>query len=345
MKTKSVLSIILLSAVVFTACKKKNEDVSTPPVAAKKVYVAGYEENSSGAYVGRYWVDTSSSVISVANADVELIDIEVVGNDRYMFGEVNPNIGSTKYTIWKNGTVLYEIPYNRAFVPTRMAVSGTDIYLCGNAESTTSPTLRPAIWKNGTVTTLSQGYELAYLSCIYVQGNTVYTAGSEFSSNQVYFSYWANGTRQAFSGENGVSAITVSGTDVYISSSDENGKPAYWKNGTKVVLPVGATSTGRCYDINVIGADVYACGAEYLSGGERLATFWKNGVKTTLPAINSSFRAEANCLEVDGNDVYIGGNAQRNTSFDYSAVLWKNGVLVNLTPASIDAEVSSIKVR
>jgi hypothetical protein len=344
MKTKSILSIILLSAVVFAACKKKKEDVITPPVAAKKVYVAGYEENSIGTSVGRYWVDTSSSVISIANADVTLFDIEVVGNDRYIFGEVNAN-STTKYTIWKNGTVLYEIPYNRAFVPTRMAVSGTDIYLCGNAESVTSPTLRPAIWKNGTVTTLSQEYELAYLSCIYVQGNSVYTAGSEFSSNNVYFSYWANGTRQAFSGENGVSAITVSGTDVYFSSSDGNSKPAYWKNGTKVVLPVDATSRGRCYDIKVIGTDVYACGAEFISGGVSQPTYWKNGVKTTLALINSSYSAEAYCLEVDGNDVYIGGAGERNNNSDYSAVLWKNGVLTNLTPASSYAEVSSIKVR
>jgi hypothetical protein len=344
MKTKFIVSIVILSAVVFTACKKKKEDVITPPVAAKKVYVAGYEENSSGTYVGRYWVDTSASIVSVANADVEIMDIEVVGSDRYIYGEVSPNSGPTKYTIWKNGTVLYEIPYNSAFVPTRMAVSGTDIYLCGNSETTTSPTTRPAIWKNGTVTVLSQGYNFAYLSCIYLQGSNVYTAGIEYSSTNAYFSYWANGTRQSYSGERGIKAITASGTDVYISSSDENNKPAYWKNGTKVVLPVGATSNGVCYDVKVIGADVYACGIEYVSGLSQ-ATYWKNGIKTTLAAINSSYSADAYCLEVDGNDVYVGGAAERNANGDYSAVVWKNGVLTNLTPASSDGLVTSVKVR
>ena len=272
MNTRSILSIVISGAVLFASCKKKNEDVITPPVAAKKVYVAGYEENSSGTFLGRYWVDTSASVIAVANADVELMDIEVVGNDRYMFGEVNPNSGSTKYTIWKNGTVLYEIPYNREFVPTRMAVSGSDVYLCGNSESTTSLTVRPAIWKNGTVTLLSQGYNFAYLSCIYVQGSNIYAAGAEYSSNQAYFSYWANGTRQAVSGEINIAAITVSGTDVYFSSYDGNGKPAYWKNGTKVVLPVDATSRGSCNDIKVIGTDVYACGVAWTNVSPRCAS-------------------------------------------------------------------------
>lgn len=345
MKTKSILSILLFSAVAFTACKKKKEDIVTPPVAPKKVYIAGYEESSSGNYVGRYWVDTSSSVISIANADVELIDIEVVGNDRYMFGEVNPNIGSTKYIIWKNGSVLYDIPYDRAFVPTRMAVSGTDIYLCGNAERATAPTQRPAIWKNGIVTELPQGYSLAFLNCIYVVGSTVYTAGIEYSNTQYYVSVWANGTRQVLSGARGVKAVTASGTDVYVCGSDDNDKPAYWKNGTKTVLPVDVTATGFCYDIKIVGTDVYVCGGEYLSGNNVKAVYWKNGVKTTLAASNASYWTEAYSLDVDGNNIYVCGTAQTNANSDFSAVIWKNGVLTNLTPSSSYAEVSSIKVR
>jgi hypothetical protein len=345
MKTKLILTVIIC-AVAFAACKKKKEDVPSVTPVAKKVYVAGYEENSIGTYIGRYWVDTSASVISVANADVELIDIEVVGTDRFIFGEVNPNSGPTKYTVWKNGTVLYEIPYNRSFVPTRMAVSGSDVYLCGNSENTATNGLRPAIWKNGTVSILSQGYNLAYLSCIYVVGSTVYTAGLEYSSTQAFISVWANGTRQVLAtNETAPSSITVSGTDVYVTGTDGS-KPAYWKNGTKILLSVvSAAAGGYCSSIVVSGNDVYACGYENTSSDPDRAVYWKNGVRTALTSIGASFESYANNMEVDGNDVYVCGTAERNSNGDYSAVLWKNGVLTNLTPASTYAEVSSIKIR
>jgi uncharacterized lipoprotein YbaY len=345
MKTKLILTVIISAAVAFAACKKKKEDVPQVTPVAKKVYVAGYEESSSGNVLGRYWVDTSATVISEANGDVELIDIEVVGNDRYVFGETNMYSGPAKFTVWKNGTVMYEIPYNRAFVPTRMAVSGTDVYLCGNAERTTAPTLRPAIWKNGIVTELPQGYSLAYLNSIYVSGNTVYAAGLEYSSNQTYYSVWANGTRQVLNGAKGVSNVTVSGSDVYVAGGDDNNKPAYWKNGTKVVLPVDATSNGWCAAIKVVGTDVYACGGEYLPGNLQQAVYWKNGVKTTLASINASYWAEAYSLDVDGANVYICGRVQRNGNSDFSAALWKNNVLTNLTPAADYAEASSVIVR
>lgn len=346
MKTKEIVSLIISAAVAFTACKKKKEDVPGNQPVAKKVYVAGYEENSSGTYIGRFWVDTSATVISEANGDVELIDIEVVGNDRYVFGETNMYSGPTKYTVWKNGTVLYEIPYNRAFVPTRMAVSGSDVYLCGTSENTTTNTLRPAIWKNGTVSILSQGYNLAYLSCIYVVGSIVYTAGLEYSSTQAFISVWANGTRQVLAtNENPPSSITVSGTDVYVAGSDAS-KPAYWKNGTKNLLPVVSNNgRGDCSSLIIAGNDVYACGYEGSSSDPYRAVYWKNGVKTYLPPINAAYESYAYNMEIDGNDVYVCGSAERNSNGDYSAVLWKNGVLTNLTPSSVSAEAVTVKVR
>jgi hypothetical protein len=345
MKTKLILTVIIC-AVAFAACKKKKEDVPGNQPVAKKVYVAGQEENSSGTTFGRFWVDTLSNSISVSNGDVYMIDLEVVGNDRYLFGEVDANGVATKYTIWKNGTIIYEIPYNRTFVPTRMAVSGTDIYLCGNSENTATNALRPAIWKNGTVSILSQGYNLAYLSCIYVVGSTVYTAGLEYTSTQAFMSVWSNGTRQVLlSTENAPSSITVSGTDVYVTGTDGS-KPAYWKNGTKNLLPVvSSNGWGECSSLIIAGNDVYACGYEGSSSSPQRAVYWKNGVKNYLTPIGASYESEAYSIEVDGNDLYVCGSAERNSNGDYSAVLWKNGVLTNLTPSSVDGEAISVKVR
>jgi hypothetical protein len=349
MKTKLILTVIIC-AVAFTACKKKKEDVPAVTPVTKKVYVVGYDENNAGTRTGRFWIDTSANSLAVNNADVELEDIAVVGNDRYIFGQVDPHAsGSTsKFIIWKNGTILHEIPYDNSFIPERMAVSGTDVYLCGYRYLPTTNTSQPALWKNGTVSILSQGYTNASLSRIYVAGSTVYAAGYEYSSgaNQYYFSVWTNGTRQVIhTGGGGVLGITVSGTDVYVVGADNNSNPVYWKNGTKVTLPVTAGATGIATGIVIEGTDVYASGDEYEPGLPSKPLYWKNGVKTNLSTGNTSYNGYTTGVAVDGTNVYVCGSADRNSNGDYSAVIWKNGVLNNLTPSSYEAYANTVIIK
>ena len=73
--------------------------------------------------------------------------------------------------------------------------------------------------------------------------------------------------------------------------------------------------------IAVSGSDVYIAGAVFGSDGALHATYWKNGVPTTLDQKYSV----ATAITVSGSDVYVAGNR----SVD-SALYWKNGTPVVL---------------
>jgi hypothetical protein len=348
MNTKSVLSIIIVIAVLIASCKKKKEDVTVnPPPAVKKVYVTGYEQNSSGFYIGKYWVDSIATMLAVAGSDVTLTDVEVSGSDVYILGIVDPqSSGTRKYTIWKNGTIIYDNIAANNFRPftKSIIVKGSDIYVCGESTSSTAPIQRPAYWKNGTVTILPQSLSYSYATDIFVDGSNVYVLGRDYSPTQEAIVVWTNGTREVINGCIDAESIIASGTDVYVAGADNNSKPAYWKNGVKTLLPIPASSEASCSDIKVNGTDIYVSGTEFLSSGQGLAVYWKNGTKISLPVI-SNFNTEAYSMDVEGNNIYVCGYAERNSNGDYSAVVWKNGVLVNLTPSSLFAEALSVKVR
>lgn len=348
MNTKLILSVIFSTALIISSCKKKKGDVPDTPPAAKKVYVAGYEQNSAGFYVGKYWVDTTLTSIAVAGSDVELYDIEVFGADVYVFGQVDPQAsGQRKYSIWKNGSILYDNVASANFNPsgTSLVVSGSDIYLCGESYSATAPTQRPAVWKNGTVTILPQSLAYSYATNIFVDGSVVYVLGRDYNSTQEVAVLWKNGVREVIAGCEQASSIFVTGTDVYVAGNDTESNAAYWKNGTKTVLPVPTTSNASSTGIKVIGTDVYVSGVESLATGVDVAVYWKNGIRTPLATAGSGFNSESFGIDVEGNNVYVCGWVERNAAGDYSAAIWKNAVLINLTPASSYAEALSVVVK
>ncbi|MEO7976612.1 hypothetical protein [Flavobacterium sp.] len=80
--------------------------------------------------------------------------------------------------------------------------------------------------------------------------------------------------------------------------------------------------------------DIYVCGMEIRSnGGKYIATFWKNGVVTSLT--DGSKNAIANDIAVVGNDVYVAGYEENYEGLEVAKV-WKNG-----TPTILDASPGS----
>jgi hypothetical protein len=74
--------------------------------------------------------------------------------------------------------------------------------------------------------------------------------------------------------------------------------------------------------------DVYVAGVVYSgSGGNGVATVWKNGVATSLT--NGANEAEAYAVYVSGTDVYVGG--YESNAGIYEPKIWKNGVPSTLT--------------
>jgi hypothetical protein len=144
---------------------------------------------------------------------------------------------------WVNGT--YEALPNVLNTNTfNMVVNGLDVYIAG-AGLLGSP------------------------EAIGVVNGTVYVTGQSFTHG---YAYWVNGNEIALNSSGLVSAMAISGNDVYIAGFTNNGpdQAVYWKNGQLVTLPNGSSATG----IAVSGNDVYVCG----NGGSNDAVYWKNGV-------------------------------------------------------------------
>jgi hypothetical protein len=118
------------------------------------------------------------------------------------------------------------------------------------------------------------------------------------------------------------SGIAVNKNDVYVTGYAGGGK--YWKNGAESDLPNGFS----CYPsaIAVNGNDVYLAGSidSTSPGAFSTATYWKNGQATALadnPGLSFAYS-----IALNGSDVYVGG------AVNGSAVYWKNGALVKLSP-------------
>lgn len=123
-------------------------------------------------------------------------------------------------------------------------------------------------------------------------------------------------------------------------------KLVLWKNTDKQILSPTAFSyfTKSLIALNDAG-EPYIAGTELLGNGSRgIIRLWKNGNKQDVT--NGSTDAEATCLVVSGNDVYIGGNEKADASnTPTKAVLWKNGVAHTFTTdASLSSYVSAIAV-
>lgn len=70
------------------------------------------------------------------------------------------------------------------------------------------------------------------------------------------------------------------------------------------------------------------------------AMYWRNG-KPFLLDNNSSL---STCIEVSGNDIYVGGAMARPGGYD-AATYWKNGSVVTLTDGKANARINSLSIQ
>ena len=200
-----------------------------------------------------------------------------------------------------------------------------DVYVAG-FENNAQGVRVAKIWKNGVAQNLSDGTQNAVARSVYVSGNDVYVVGYEIDAqdNQVA-KLWKNGVSQTLPDGMIASSVFVSGQNVYavgFSCGDENCISFFWKNG---IIQRLNTEMGYGYlnSVYVSGNDVYIAG---------YASVIKNGVTQFLDGVEV-----ANSVFVSGNDVFIAGNGN-------GAVLWKNGVVQNLTNSGRDSYASSVYV-
>lgn len=103
----------------------------------------------------------------------------------------------------------------------------------------------------------------------------------------------------------------------YGSSGDQ---PMYWRNGVATNL----SGVGTTNSIFIHNNDVYI-GGNIQINGEGFGGYWKNGVAHPIQK-----NGIVNSIAVLGNDVYAVGYIQ-DPSYNTTATLWKNDVVVPLT--------------
>jgi hypothetical protein len=229
-------------------------------------------------------------------------------------------------------------------VNTSPASDAVDIYIGGvGFPNSSSVNFIAEVWKNGTLTKISDGSKSEGVYAISVSNGDVYLAGNELDSASGYYKpkYWKNGTPVLISNTPGdASGIFVSGNDVYVCGDAQDSLslktiPVYWKNNVMVKL---STPTLNTYTRAIFVSDdnVYVVG-----NVESVMKLWVNGAEKNISA--APIMGSPTAVFVSGNDVYIAGseNIQGN---QYRAKYWKNGVGVALTSDTKNAGVSALFV-
>jgi hypothetical protein len=185
----------------------------------------------------------------------------------------------------------------------------TDVYLSGNVAN------KASIWKNGILsyTTGIVGQDYTYTFSMTVNGSNLYIAGIAFDP--------LNGPYKT---------------------------PVYWNQNrqlTELSFPpvYGASAHG----MTILGSDVYVAGiaANNHSGTPGDAAYWKNNVLTVLADSADYYNSNAWNIAVSGTDVYVCGDIDLNNNGGEKAVYWKNGVLHELTDASVFAQATKIYIQ
>lgn len=159
---------------------------------------------------------------------------------------------------------------------------------------------------------------------MYVSG----TLGSTSEENHAV--YWKNGEEftleekyEEFDPNSRTTAISVDGTDVYVSGDifiseiyNSCSQAAVWKNGIITELPQSSSDFGFATSVCVSGGNVYVSG--YYSISTYVPTLWINNVETPL-MYNSERKGRPYSVFVSGTTVYVAGSRSR-------AILWKDGV-------------------
>jgi len=191
-------------------------------------------------------------------------------------------------------------------------------------------------WRDGVVTTLTDGSQDAYTYGVFAVGTDVYVIANEvISGTGEVAKLWKNGVVTPLG--NGIDAsraegLFVAGADVYVCGNSALAQ--YWKNG---VLQTLSNGMGRGIFVN--GVDVYVAGSEF-NGLHDVATVWKNGVAAHLTdGLND---ASAMAVVVDNADVHVAGYDGNGTNS--IAMSWKNGLPTPLTTGTQNARAYAIAV-
>ena len=181
-------------------------------VVNNDVYVGGIEESGVDrkGIIWKNGIPTRLYGFCFPNANAtctydytNINDIYVKNSDVYAIGTSISSSGIDDNIMWKNGVAM---PIN--IKPASIFVKNNDIYIVGTVGNTA------ALWKNGTITSLTNGNNQAYATSVYVLGNDVYVAGLEriSGSQNTIAKFWKNGV--VFNLSTGT--VSAEATDIFV---------------------------------------------------------------------------------------------------------------------------------
>jgi len=193
---------------------KNNAYCSGIAISGNDVYFAGYESNpASGKPIlqGKCWKNGVPIDLTGGESSTSLNDIFISDKDIYVCGYLTESSGTngqrSTAKCWKNGQSM-TLPAGTAeiSIATSVWVSGSDVYVSGYKKATANDKAVAVYWKNGIVTTLSDGSTDGYT------GNLV------VSDTDVFASYYA---------------------------TPASGRAAYIKNGKVIEVTDGVKASGQ----------------------------------------------------------------------------------------------------
>ena len=322
MKSKKTVWLCMITVSMLFACLcSGNGESGKAYDVGSKVYIAGHYNNRACYWNNYKKVDMSEGERSYARS------IYVSGSDVYVAGEYN-----SQACYWKNRTRV-DLSPGKLSSTTSIFIAGDDVYVSGSIRGTEMST--DCYWKNGNktdITDIPAGTVSYKANSIFVSGSDIYIAGFYAKTPWRTACYWKNGGRVDLPGGAEAKSIYVAGSDVFVA-----GGGSYWKNGAIYNL-----GEGFAYSIMIAGIDVYVGG---FTSNSR-ASYWKNGILTTLPLPSKSYDgAHGFSIYASGDDVYVAGHSVLDPERGlYHACYWKNGKAINLSDG-VRSEAYSVFVK
>jgi hypothetical protein len=297
-KSLTVISV-LISIFMFYACASSDNSTPVPPPPpGVSIYLAG----------------------SAINAD------RIIG--------VSP-------VFWKDGAITQLISAvgenDDGGKGRSIFVDGDDVYVSGEffVPCSDDPNVicaQPAYWKNGVRTDLPVSGVGGYAFSMIVSNGNVYIAGLDWLEPVL----WINGVKTVLpvlEGARGGTAykIVKDGEDLYIGGSswinrDEGHRPAYWKNGSLVSIPVDEGQEACVMSIDVENGTVYTGG--WLSesvGSKVLPVYWVGEEERLLADPAGTALGIVEAIEASSGFVAAGGFYEADGESPYKPAIWING--------------------